>query len=218
MDRRKVGLDTMVASVQYLLRRLAGRPTCVKQPTTRLLSTARILNAGGPSSRISIGAFTIVRGELFVFAHGGDIRIGDWGYIGEGSRIWSGGRITIGNRVLIAHNVNVFDNLTHPISPEARHQQCKSIYERGHPIDISLGEKPVQIDDDSWIGANSTVLCGVHIGRAAIIGAGSVVTSNVPPYSIVAGNPAKVVRMISADELEPSDRAAMIEYLSKVQA
>lgn len=55
-------------------------------------------------------------------------------------------------------------------------------------------EKPVTIDDDVWIGSRVTILPGVHIGKGSIIGTGSVVTKDVPDYTIVAGNPAKVVK------------------------
>ena len=54
--------------------------------------------------------------------------------------------------------------------------------------------RPVTISDDVWIGANVIILPGVCVGRGAIIGAGAVVTKNVPEYAIVAGNPAKIVK------------------------
>ena len=56
------------------------------------------------------------------------------------------------------------------------------------------------IEDDVWIGSNSVILSGVKIGRGAVIGAGSIVTKNVPKYAIVAGNPAKVIKMRFNDE------------------
>jgi maltose O-acetyltransferase len=55
-------------------------------------------------------------------------------------------------------------------------------------------DKPVVINDDVWIGARVIILPGVHIGRGAILGAGAVVTENVPEYAIVAGNPARVIK------------------------
>ena len=57
-----------------------------------------------------------------------------------------------------------------------------------------MSSQPVVIEDEAWIGAQVTILAGVRIGRGAVIGAGSVVTSDVPPATIVAGNPARVVR------------------------
>ena len=56
-------------------------------------------------------------------------------------------------------------------------------------------ERPVTIDDDVWIGDRVLILAGVHVGKGAIIGAGAVVTKDVPPYAIVGGNPAHIIRM-----------------------
>lgn len=61
---------------------------------------------------------------------------------------------------------------------------------KDHSLDV---EKDVIVEEDVWIGANVTILSGVHIGRGATIGAGSVCLKDVPPYSIVFGNPAKVI-------------------------
>jgi acetyltransferase-like isoleucine patch superfamily enzyme len=137
---------------------------------------------------------------LLVFAHGGRITIGEWCYVGEGTRIWSAGSIVLGDRVLVSHSVNIFDNLTHPIKAAERHAQTKLIMTRGHPSELALGEKPVDIHDDAWIGAGAFVLRSVTVGRGAIVAAGAVVTKDVPPFSIAAGNPAVVIRELSPDE------------------
>jgi galactoside O-acetyltransferase len=85
------------------------------------------------------------------------------------------------------------------------------IYTQNHEftrIDIPMDqqgwsdEKPVVIEDDVWIGSRVTILGGVTIGRGSIIGASSVVTKSCPPYSIVAGNPAQVVKKRTAVYLE----------------
>ncbi len=143
----------------------------------------------------------MILGELLTFAHGGSITIGEWCYVGEGARIWSASEIIIGDRVLIAHNVNIVDNLTHPLAPGARHKQFRMIATSGHPTELELDEKAVHIGSDAWIGANGIILRGVNIGQGAIVGAGAVVTKNVPAYTIVAGNPARLMRA-----LKPSER------------
>jgi len=176
------------------LRRLLGMPTLVTGRGTSLASTARILNANVASERISVGANCRIEGELFVFAHGGQITIGDWCFIGPGSRLWSSCRLDIGHRVLISHNCNVMDSLTHPLGTAARHAQFRAILQTGHPRAIDLDEQPVTIHDDAWIGAAATILRGVTVGVGAVVGAGSVVTRDVPPYTIVAGNPARIIR------------------------
>jgi len=181
---------------------LVGKPTCHKHPTARLGPAARIINIGGNSALIKIGAGTIVDGDLLTFAHGGRITVGQWCYIGEGSRIWSAKCIEIGDRVMISHNVSIFDNLTHPIDPAERHRHFGAIATSGHPQGIDLGERPVCIHDDAWIAAGAILLRGVTVGEAAIVGAGSVVTHDVPPFAVVAGNPARVIRYLRCGEIK----------------
>jgi acetyltransferase-like isoleucine patch superfamily enzyme len=166
----------------------------------KLLATARIRNIQGDTQRIRVGDHTLVAGELLVFSHGGDISIGKWCYIGEGARVWSSGSVHIGDRVLISHNVNIFDSLTHPLNARQRHAQFKAIAQTGHPRSIDLGERPVMVGNDVWIGANACILRGVTLGEGAIVGAGAVVTCDVPPFTIVAGNPARVIRELGPDE------------------
>lgn len=182
----------------HTIKRLLGRPTCVMARGAQLKSCARILNAGTHSGLIHIGKNSIVSGELFVFAHGGKVDIGEWCYIAEGSRIWSAASIEIHDRVVISHGVNVFDSLTHPLDAAGRHKQFRQIATAGHPERIDLGERPVLIDEDAWIGAGAFVMRGVTVGKRAIVAAGSVVTKDVPDGYIVAGNPASIVCEISA--------------------
>ncbi len=92
-----------------------------------------------------------------------------------------GGKITIGNDVLIAPNV-VLRASNHKYD-----RRDKPINVQGHAAGL------INVADDVWIGANVVVLLNVSIGQGAIIGAGSVVTSDIPPYSIAAGIPAKVI-------------------------
>jgi acetyltransferase-like isoleucine patch superfamily enzyme len=162
--------------------------------------SAKVINIQKNRAAISLGENTHLLGELLVFAHGGQISVGQNCYIGEDSRLWSADQICIGHRVLISHNVNIFDNLTHPISASLRHAQFVAIGKTGHPEVIDLSESPVFIGDDVWIGAGAIILKGVNIGEGAVIGAGAVVTKNVPAWTIVAGNPATVIREIPIDE------------------
>lgn len=93
-------------------------------------------------------------------------------------------RIEIGENCLIAANCQIIDTNRHNLSfndPSLR-------------LEVMTKTKPVYIDNNVWIGANSIILPGVHIGEGAVIGAGSIVTKNVPSYSLVGGNPAKIIR------------------------
>jgi acetyltransferase-like isoleucine patch superfamily enzyme len=187
-------------NLHFLIQRLIGRATCRLEQGAFLSHTARIRNALGDSNQIVIGANSHVRGELMIFGHGGRISIGEWCYVGVGTRIWSGASIEIGDRVLISHSVNIFDNLTHPIRASERHEQARQIFTKGHPRDIFLDDKPIKIGDDAWIGACAIIMRGVTVGRGGIVAAGAVVTRDVPANSIVAGNPAVVVRELSPNE------------------
>lgn len=167
----------------------------------RIYSTATILpNNRREQESILIGKDSHIRGELLTFAHGGKITLGSFCYVGENTRIWSAQSIEIGNRVLISHNTNIFDSDTHPISAQRRHEQFRQIISSGHPAHISLNEAAVVIEDDVLIGCNAVVLKGIVIGEGAIVGAGSVVTKDVPAWTVVAGNPARVIREITPDE------------------
>jgi acetyltransferase-like isoleucine patch superfamily enzyme len=184
----------------YWARRLTGKATCRLAPGARLARGARIRNIGGQSDMIRIGSHTLIAGELLVFPQGGGIDMGEWCYLGENSRVWSAASIRIGDRVLISHDVNIIDSLTHPIKSQERHKQFRSIATTGHPVRVDLDERPIIIGDDVWIAAGAIVLRGVTIGRGAIVGAGAVVISDVPAYSVVGGNPARIIRELSDDE------------------
>lgn len=147
--------------------------------------TGGSINNNQAQSAIRIGDNTIVRGELLTFGHGGDISVGDYSYIGERTKVWSAKKISIGNRVLIAHNVNIHDQNSHPLDSNERHLDQKHIMENGFRKENNLNERPIIIEDDVWIGYNSTIMKGVHIGRGAIIGANSVITKNIEPYTVV---------------------------------
>jgi acetyltransferase-like isoleucine patch superfamily enzyme len=167
-------------NVDHLIQRLMGRATCELAQGSRLSRSARVRNISGDTKKISVGKHCHIQGELLVFGHGGQITIGDWCYVGEGTRIWSAASIVLGNRVLISHSVNIFDNLTHPIKASERHDQVVQILTRGHPRELALGEQPVTIHDDAWIGAGAFVLRGVTVGEGAIVAAGIVLRELSP--------------------------------------
>ncbi len=99
-------------------------------------------------------------------------------------------KVIIGEHVGIGANVTIYDTDFHPINP----------WGRIHENNAGVVRKAVQIDDYAWIGANAMILKGVHIGRGAVIGAGSVVTKDVPELTIYAGNPARYVKDVDITE------------------
>jgi maltose O-acetyltransferase len=167
---------------------------CQAGKGARLYPASRVENSQSRRSAIAIGAHCHILGQLLVFRHGGTILIGESCFFGENSRIWSAHSIVIGNRVLISHNVNIHDNNSHSLSAAARHVHFNQIFSTGHPaVLLDVPSAPIVIEDDVWIGFNSTILKGVTIGKGAVVGAGSVVTKDVAAYTIVAGNPATAI-------------------------
>lgn len=122
---------------------------------------------------------------------GCNIFVGDNVLINQNCTFLDLDRIEIGDRVLIAPDVKIY-TATHPIQAKER------FYDTGSgELQIYNLSKPVKIRDDVWIGGGSIILPGVTIGNQSIIGAGSVVTKDVPDHVIVAGNPAKIIRKLS---------------------
>ena len=120
------------------------------------------------------------------------VSIGDYTSIRENSVINCDNRIQIGKYCFIGNEVLIQDNDSHPISAEARKQQAHKY--AGAPSDTQEAKNaPIDIRDCVWIGTRAIVLKGVTIGYGSIVGAGSVVTRDVPDMSIVAGNPAKLI-------------------------
>lgn len=181
--------------------RFAARRRCRLGDGSVVYEPGRILAYGGSGS-IAIGRGTHVRGELLTFP-GGVITIGDDCYVGEQSRVWAAGAIEIGSRVLIAHLVTIVDNTTHPLDHVARHEHYRTILTRGHVPGVDLSPRPVRIGDDAWIACSAVILSGVTIGRGAVVGAGSVVVDDVAPFTLVAGNPARVIKKLGTDGSAP---------------
>jgi|SRR5687768_5944843 len=159
------------------------------------LPGSMVYNEQKNSQKIIIGKRTNVAGILLIFKYGGAISIGENCYIGDHSRIWSGENVKIGNSVFVSHNVNIMDTNSHEINAFEREYSHKKLLENGLPSKKgNIETKPVIIEDHVWIGFNAIILKGVRIGQGAIIAAGSVITKDIPAYTLVGGNPAKIIR------------------------
>jgi len=133
-----------------------------------------------PFNHFELGAYSVIEDFATINNGVGEVRIGDQVTVGIGSVVI--GPVNIGNDVIIAQHV-VISGLNH-------------IYEDvNQPIRTqSVTVSPITIEAEAWIGANSVITAGVTIGKHSIVGAGAIVTKDVPPYSIVVGNPARVVK------------------------
>ena len=120
------------------------------------------------------------------------ISIGD--NVGMSStRMWIHDSLTVGNNVNIGACVLIIDTDCHEMDYRVRNHSLPQSEEDGQYVKSA----PIKIEDDVWIGAHSIILKGVTIGARSIIGAGSVVTKSIPADCIAAGNPCKVIRMLS---------------------
>lgn len=153
--------------------------------------------------KIKIGNNTRISRWCVFREYGGCITIGDNCSVNSFCHFSGNGGITIGDNVLIAtqcvlitanHN---FDEITKPISSQGE------------------SRAPIVIEDDCWLGAGVKVLMGVTIGRGSVIGAGSVVTKDVPPYSVVVGVPGKVMKSRAEDVIDLSKWGGVIVMLKK---
>jgi acetyltransferase-like isoleucine patch superfamily enzyme len=181
----------------FLKALLKRRASYLLSPSAKLSLSGSITNLQSNNCAITIGAHSYIDGSLITFSHGGRIVIGEWCYIGHGSRLWSGAAIELGDYVIISHNVSIMDNLTHPIDATLRRAHTRLRLEGGHPAQIDLGDRPIVLEDDVWIAAGATILRGVRIGARSIVSAGAIVRKDVPPDCIVAGNPARVVSYVT---------------------
>ena len=119
--------------------------------------------------------------------NGFNIELGDYFYANYNLIILDGAKVTVGDHVFIAPNCCI-STAGHPLDAKRRNQGLEYAF-------------PVTIGSNVWIGANVCILPGVTIGEGAVIGAGSVVNKDIPPYTVAVGNPCKVLRKITDNDI-----------------
>jgi maltose O-acetyltransferase len=130
----------------------------------------------------AIGERTVIRPPLFM-DYGYQTTIGPRTFINFNAVIADVGRVTIGADVQIGPNVQLLTP-THPLDPEIRRSGLEAA-------------EPITIEDNVWLGGGVIVLPGVTIGHDTVVGAGAVVTRDLPPGVLAVGNPARVVRSLT---------------------
>jgi maltose O-acetyltransferase len=180
---RAVRVSARTARSHYCLRkatsigigiRIVGHPPMIR-------------NAGILSLGNDIKLEAPVRPIYFNVFRGGELVLGERVYINDGARFECTREIRVGDRATIGFGVVVMDNNFHGV----------------HDRDLRPPGRPVVIENDVWIGAGAILLPGVRIGEGAIVGAGAVVSRDVPPFTLVAGSPARIVRSLDATPTEP---------------
>ena len=134
-------------------------------------------------------------GCSFAIGENGRCTIGDFTLL-NGALIMAEEKIEIGSYCLVSWGVGMADSDFHPLEPAQRliDAQALAPYFRDRPPRPKLKTVPVKIGDNVWIGMNAVILKGVTIGDNSIVAAGAVVTKSIPANTIVAGNPAAVVK------------------------
>ena len=152
---------------------------------------------------LKIGSNSVVGGNFVFETETGCITVGERCHIGGGMFI-SKDSISIGNDVIIAWDCTIYDHNSHSIFWEERKHdiffEYKDIKKYGNSIYSKnwdcVKSGPIVIEDKVWIGFGVTILKGVTIGEGAVIAAKSVVTKDVPAWTIVGGNPAHIIKRI----------------------
>lgn len=158
-----------------------------------------VITKRAPGSDIRIGRNCLIEGTLVTETNDSKIVVADNVFIGGGSLLECIVSITIQDDVLISHGCTLADSNNHSVSFSIR-QRDLADWKRGHHDWSRTESSPIVISRGAWIGMKAIVLKGVTIGEGAIVGAGSVVTKDVPPWTIVAGNPARIIREIPPEE------------------
>lgn len=152
---------------------------------------------------LEVGNETILDCQITFESKEGKVIVGDKSFIG-GSHLICRNKIVIEDNVFIAWGSTIYDHNSHSLDYRDREedilQQLKD-YRLGQSFIANknwevVDSKPILIKSNAWIGMNCIILKGVTIGEGAIVGAGSVVTKDVPDWTVVGGNPAKVIKVL----------------------
>jgi len=154
---------------------------------------ANIVLRQSSKENVILRAHCEVFGTLISFKNG-VIDMGEWAKIGPGTVINCVNKVVIGKDTAIANNVLIIDNNTHPINPADRRYMRHTPHGSDERQPWHSSNAPIIIGENVWIGSNARICKGVTIGDNAIIAANSVLTKSVPANSVVAGNPAKIVK------------------------
>jgi acetyltransferase-like isoleucine patch superfamily enzyme len=145
------------------------------------------------------GASTYL-GTMFDVGPGGRVTLGEYALV-HGARIICDAEVSIGDYALISWNVVLMDTYRLPLNPLERRRELERV--ATHPLRLACANveaKPIRIERNVWIGFDACVLPGVTIGEGSVIGARSVVVADVPPFTVVAGNPARIIRGLKPGE------------------
>lgn len=153
---------------------------------------------GTRQGKVTVDNDSIINCRILFDSSDGEIKIGKRCYIGS-SLLVCHSSICIEDDTIISWGVTIVDHDSHPLDWLNRSRDVVD-WRKGKKCWDNVNIKAVHIEEKVWIGFGVSILKGVRIGRGAVVGACSVLTRDVPPYAVVAGNPARVVRELKPDE------------------
>ena len=156
------------------------------------------VRVGALRGQVVIGEKSIINCRIDFDSPSGTVIIGDRTYLGA-SHLVCHTKIEIGSDVIVSWGVTIVDHNSHSLQWRYRKDDVSHWANRKKSWS-RVKIAPVKICDRVWIGFGVTILKGINVGEGAILAAGAVVTRDVPPYCIVGGNPARVIRELSDDE------------------
>ncbi len=198
-----MGLNIIKRIKRYQNSRRLSRFATIQKSSFDRGIMIRLDNPQEKKEYLSIGGDCIISASFIFESEKGHISIGSHTYIG-GSTFICRTSITIGDNVTIAWGCTFYDHDSHSLDYMSRRKDIddelldlrKGKFFLEHKDWSVVSTKPIRICNDVWIGMNCIILKGVTIGEGAVIGAGSVVTKDVPAWTVVAGNPAVIVKKI----------------------
>ncbi len=148
----------------------------------------------GPRGRIDVGAYTVLNGAYFVCNE--HIEVGDhcllaWGSVLTDTWPANAGLLPVSLRREVMHAI---------------------ANDPAHRVPAFAEPRPIVLADNVWVGFDAVILPGVRLGRGSVVGCKTIVVEDVPPYGIVVGSPARIVRYLDADDTEEERARAMREY------
>jgi acetyltransferase-like isoleucine patch superfamily enzyme len=157
-----------------------------------------------PGAQIEVGEATRVEGRLVTRTGRSRIRIGSNVFVGRRTVIEAFASIEIGDESLVSYECIIADSSPHSLRYEERRRDIAR-WQEGARWEMPGAEvAPIRIGRGVWVGARVIILAGVSIGDECVVGAGSVVTKDVPAGTLVAGNPARVVRRLEGSSGDPA--------------
>jgi galactoside O-acetyltransferase len=184
----------LVKAIDSMLGWKARRSGAVQIGRGTTIAWRRLKHVSG--NLLSVGEDSIIHADISFEESGGQIQIGSRTFVGRSDLVCYRS-LVIGDDVIMSWGITAVDHDSHSTEWEKRRNDVRD-WGKGRKNWEHIAHAPVVVGNKAWIGFNVSILKGVTIGEGAVIGACSVVTSDIPPYSVAVGNPAKVVRSLSA--------------------